>query len=233
MIVDNTEQIKKLISGCDREAGEFYTLHIFYRCKDGSSPYVSKDKPIGRTYYVSSPEYLDRKMPEIKAMCNLFNARAYINLNKKSWKQVSLKSLGILAQSLYNENYSKLMSLVDSACGETGACDKNKTWVLDVDTKDEKELTLVKGIIDMCEPFDTEKVVDVDTKVKSELEEVMSCVRNAPSNYDDNVIDVLETLHGYHILSHPFNLLSFHKCYTKPIDIHKNAPTLLYYNEKE
>ena len=204
MIVDNTEQIKKLISGCDREAGEFYTLHIFYRGKDGSNPYVSKDKPIGKTYYVSSPEYLDRKMPEIKAMCELFNARAYINLNKKSWKQVSLKSLGILAQSLYNENYSKLISLVDSACGETGACDKNSVWIVDVDTKD-----------------------------KSELEEVMSCVRNAPSNYDDNVIDVLETLHGYHILSRPFNLLSFHKCYTKPIDIHKNAPTLLYYNEKE
>lgn len=204
MIVDNTEQIKKLISGCNREAGEFYTLHIFHRGKDGSNPYVSKDKPIGRTYYVSSPEYLDLKMPEIKAMCELFNARAYINLNKKSWKQVSLKSLGILAQSLYNENYSKLISLVDSACGETGACDKNSVWIVDVDTKD-----------------------------KSELEDVMSYVRNAPSNYDDNVIDVVETLHGYHILSHPFNLLSFHKCYTKPIDIHKNAPTLLYYNEKE
>ena len=99
MIIDNTEQIKKLIANCGKD--EFYMLQILHRAKDGKTPYEPEGKKISRqtvkTYYISSPEYLDYKMNEIRDLCRMFNARAYINLNKKSWGQISLKSLEILA----------------------------------------------------------------------------------------------------------------------------------------
>lgn len=220
MIIDNTEQIKKLITGCGKD--EFYMLQIIHRTKDGHTKYEPQDKKsreqVIKTYFVSGPDYLDKKMEEIKDLCRVFNARAMFNLNRKSWKQISLKSLELMAQALGKEGneenwWKPVRSVVESACGQTGACDKNKTWVLDIDTKEEKELTLVKGLIDICEPLDTEKVVDI-----------------------------LPTVHGYHIISKPFNKQKFmlnyetiHKINNEPVEdiIKDNNPTILYVESNE
>ena len=211
MIIDNSEQIKKLIAGCGKD--EFYMLQILHRSKDGKTPYEPEDKKISqqtvKTYYISSPEYLDYKMPEIKTLCEMFNARAYINLNRKSWRQISLKTLSILAGIIERaegnpDEWRGVKTIIDSACGQTGACDKNKSWIVDVDTKDESELETLKNIIDVCEPLGVEKV-----------------------------IATIPTLHGYHMITRPFNKQKFTQLYNKQIDLHDNNPTLLYYNCKE
>lgn len=205
MIIDNTEQIKKLIANCGKD--EFYMLQILHRSKDGKTKYEPAGKKISqqtiKTYYISSPEYLDYKMSEIKDLCHLFNARAYINLNKKSWEQIALKSLEVLAQTIIKKEWHSIKSIIDTACGQTGACDKNKTWIVDVDTKDENMLKEVIDVIGKCEPLDVGKVVDV-----------------------------IPTLHGYHIISKPFNKMKFYENYSHSIDIHDNNPTLLYFKEK-
>jgi len=205
MKIDNTSQIKNLIN-CDK--GEFYMVQILHRAKDGKTPYEPEGKKISqqtvKTYYISSPEYLDYKMPEIKDLCEMFNARAYINLNKKSWKQVALKSLELLASAIAHEEWSSLKSIVDSACGQTGACDKNKTWVVDVDTKDENEIQKIIDAMEQCEPFGVEKLVAK-----------------------------IPTLHGFHLISRPFNKEKFRKIYTEELDVHDNNPTLLYFKERE
>lgn len=210
MIIDNTEQIKKLIAGC--KPGEFYMLQILHRSKDGKTPYEPEGKTISqqtvKTYYISSPEYLDYKMNEIRDLCKLFNARAYINLNKKSWKQISLKSLEILASAIAKgdndpNNYKDVKTIVDSACGQTGACDKNKTWVVDVDTKDLSVLEEIKGIISQCEPL------------------------------GDKIVATIPTLHGYHLITKPFNKAKFANVYGLPLDIHDNNPTVLYINKED
>jgi len=211
MIIDNTEQIKKLIAGC--QPGEFYMLQILHRAKDGKTPYEPEGKTISqqtvKTYYISSPEYLDYKMTEIRDMCEMFNARAYINLNKKSWRQISLKSLGILAGIIEKadgnpDEWRGVKTIIDSACGQTGACDKNKTWVVDVDTKETIELETIKNVIDQCEPLGDEKVVAT-----------------------------IPTLHGYHLITKPFNKAKFANIYGLPLDIHDNNPTVLYMKTKD
>ena len=211
MISDNTEQIKKLIAGCGKD--EFYMLQILHRAKDGKTPYEPEGKKISqqtvKTYYISSPEYLDYKMNEIRDLCRMFNARAYINLNKKAGRQISLETLEILARVIAKadnnpDEWRGVKTIIDSACGQTGACDKNKTWVVDVDTKDDDELETIKNVIDQCEHFDTEKVVAV-----------------------------IPTLRGYHLISKPFNKQKFSQLYNKQIDIHNNNPTLLYTETKD
>ena len=210
MIIDNSEQIKKLIANCGK--GEFYMLQILHRSKDGKTPYEPEGKTISqqiiKTYYVSSPEYLDYKMAEIRDLCEMFNARAYINLNKKSWKQISLASLKLLAGIISDgetspDGFRSVKSVIDSACGQTGACDKNKTWVVDVDTKEEFELNTIKRAIAVCEPKDTEKIVAT-----------------------------LPTLHGYHIITRPFNKQTFKVLYPNDLEIKDNNPTLLFFKEK-
>lgn len=206
MIVDNTELIKKLMTPC--KEGEFYMLMILHRAKDGKTKYEPADKKISqqtiKTYYISSPEYLDYKMNEIKDMCEMFNARAVINLNKKSWKQITLKGLEIMAGAIAHEEWKSIKSVVDSACGQTGACDKDKSWIVDVDTKDEMELAALMQIVDQCKPIGIDKIKGI-----------------------------IPTVHGFHIISKPFDKEEFRKLYEKPIDLHDNNPTLLYYKEVE
>ena len=201
MVVNNLDIIKKLI---DAKENEFYMLQIIHRSKDGATQFDQDGKKFSnktiKSYFISSPEYLEYKMKEIMALCELFNARAYINLNKKSKKQVALKSIETLAHNVAMEDYSGIMSVLESSCGQTGACDKNKTWIVDVDTKDNMEVADVVKAIDQCEPFDTQKIVAV-----------------------------IPTVHGYHLISHPFNKKKFRELYTKNIDVHDNNPTLLYF----
>lgn len=199
-IIDNFDQISKLIN-CGE--GEFYMLQIIHRSKDGLTRFDKDEKghfsnKIIKTYFISSNEYLEKKKEEIIELCRLFNARAYINLNKKSWKQVGLKSLENLAHMIANETYSGIKSLFESACGQVGACDKNKTWVVDVDTKDQTELGYVIETINTCEPFGVVKI-----------------------------IDIIPTLHGYHIISKPFNKKRFSEVHGD-VEVHDNNPTILY-----
>lgn len=199
MVVDNKNQIKKLIEGCDD--GEFYMLQIIHRTKDGQTKYENSKatNQIIKTYYISSHDHLEYKMEEIRDLCQMFNARAYINLNKKSWRQIALKSIEELAKSIAHDEYRSVKSLVESSCGQTGACDGNKTWLVDIDTKDLDEVERIKTFVQACEPKGVDKIVD--------------CI---------------PTLHGYHLITKPFNKKTFHDLYNEHIDIHDNNPTLLY-----
>ena len=67
----------------------------------------------------------------------------------------------------------------------------------------------------------------------NEVHIIEECANKCSSKYETNVIDILPTVHGYHIISHPFNPVEFRKLYDKPIDIHKNNPTLLYFKEND
>jgi hypothetical protein len=212
MVIDNTGRIKRLIAGCGKD--EFYMLQIIHRVKDGHTKYEPQDQKsteqVIKTYYVSSPEYLERKMEEIRDLCRMFNARAMFNLNRKSWKQVGLKQLELTAQALGKEGkeekwWKTIKSTVESACGQTGACDGNKTWVLDIDTKDQNELNNIVDFVNQCVPF-----------------------------VENKVVAVIPTVHGNHLITKPFDKKTFKSLYgtihpgEKEDIIKENNPTILY-----
>lgn len=201
MKVDNFDLIKKHIHSSD--SNEFYMLQIMRRTKDQKGYDGKHKQSIIKSYFISSVEYLDSKRDEIVGLCEMFNARAYINLNKKSYKQVSLKALEILAGKIAHEEYD-IRSLFESACGQTGACDGFKTWIVDFDSKDLDELDRIKNIIDSIDPKGVSKIVET-----------------------------VPTRHGYHLITRPFNKKAFYEMYNESIDIHDNNPTILYVNLKD
>ena len=201
MKVDNFDLIKKHIHSSD--SNEFYMLQIMRRTKDQKGYDGKHKQSIIKSYFISSVEYLDSKRDEIVGLCEMFNARAYINLNKKSYKQVSLKALEILAGKIAHEEYD-IRSLFESACGQTGACDGLKTWIVDFDSKDLDELDRIKNIIDSIDPKGVSKIVET-----------------------------VPTRHGYHLITRPFNKKAFYEMYNESIDIHDNNPTILFVNLKD
>ena len=180
-----------------------FMLQIMRRTKDQKGHEGKHKQSIIKSYFISSPEYLEMKRDEIVKLCEMFNARAYINLNKKSYKQVSLKALAILAGKISQEDYN-IKTLFESAAGQTGACDGEKSWIVDYDSKDLGELDRIKDIINSVEPI---------------------C--------DNKIIETVPTRHGYHLISKPFNKKAFYEKYNSSIDIHDNNPTLIYLKLKD
>ena len=201
MKVDNFDLIKKHIHTSNES--EFYMLQIMRRTKDQKGYNGKRKQSVVKSYFISSPEYLDAKRDEIISLCEMFNARAYINLNKKSYKQVSLKALAILAGKISQEDYN-IKTLFESAAGQTGACDGDKSWIVDYDSKDLDELDRIKDIINDVEPIGVDKI-----------------------------IETVPTRNGYHLITRPFNKKSFYEKYNLQIDIHDNNPTLIFMNLKD
>ena len=83
MKVDNFDLIKKHIHTSE-DGNEFYMLQIMRRTKDQKGYDGKRKQSVVKSYFISSPEYLEAKRDEIIGLCEMFNARAYINLNKKS-----------------------------------------------------------------------------------------------------------------------------------------------------
>jgi hypothetical protein len=114
-------------------------LYVFKRKKD--QPEGEKDNHQSvrtiKTYCVESVEYLEKRYDEIKQLCEMFKARAYIHVQKQNHKDVSLNMMVALAQRIQNGNHNQ-QGLFDSVVGQIKTLEKR--WIVDVDTKDEEEL---------------------------------------------------------------------------------------------
>lgn len=137
-MINNLELIKPLLKFDSND--DFYYLQILQRKKDpnpiGLPTGSNNNARTIKNYYINSVEYLDRKMPEIIALCNLFNTRASIRLNKRSYKKVAFRTLQKIAGIMANGEFSHLKTAYPKACGTGHNAGKKKTWILDIDDYD-------------------------------------------------------------------------------------------------
>jgi hypothetical protein len=149
-MIDNIEYIKDLLNF--ENEGDFYMLYVFKRKKDQPEGERDNHQSVRtiKTYCVESIEYLEKRYDEIKQLCEMFKARAYIHVQKQNHKDVSLDMMVSLAERIRNgQNIQK--GLFDSVVGQIKTYEKR--WIVDVDTKDETELNAVKFAINMfCNP---------------------------------------------------------------------------------
>ena len=195
-MINNIDIIKPLLNFTDD--GDFYMLYILKR---------KKDQPIGerdnhqsvrtiKTYTISSIEYLDKRYAEIKQLAEMFKARAYIHVQKQNHKDVSLDMMMALAQRIKDGNHIQ-KNLFDSVVGQVKT--NEKRWIVDLDTKDSRELTAL-----------------------------MFCIDTQCSPYGNKIEAIIPTKNGFHLITKKFDVMEFKKSFPL-IDIQKRNPTLLYY----
>lgn len=112
---------------------DFYFLQILQRKKENDL--LTSNSRVIKNYYIKSKEHLLLRYEEIKALCNLFNARASLRLNKRSFEKVGFKTLENLANVMQSRGYDHLPKSYDRACGQSNS-ESFKKWILDVDYKD-------------------------------------------------------------------------------------------------
>jgi hypothetical protein len=150
-MIDNLELIKPLLNFS--EPGDFYMLYVFKRKKDQPEGERDNHQSVRtiKTYCVESIEYLEKRYEEIKQLCEMFKARAYIHIQKQNHRDVSLNMMVALAQRIQDGNH-KQQGLFDSVVGQLKTYEKK--WVVDIDTKEKLFIEEVATFINVkCEPI--------------------------------------------------------------------------------
>jgi competence protein ComGF len=197
-MIDNIELIKDLLNF--ENDGDFYMLYVFKRKKDQPEGERDNHQSVRtiKTYCVDSVEYLEKRYDEIKQLCEMFKARAYIHVQKQNHKDVSLEMMVSLAERIRNGQTNQ-KGLFDSVVGQIKTYEKR--WIVDIDSKDNKELLKVKLAIDSCPPFGKDKI-----------------------------ISEIPTKNGYHLITERFDVMEFKKHFPE-LDLQKKNPTLLFLPE--
>ena len=219
-MIDNLELIKPLLNFTDE--GDFYMLYVFKRKKD--QPEGEKDNHQSvrtiKTYCIESIDHLERRYDEIKQLCEMFKARAYIHVQKQNQEDVSLNMMVELAQRIQNGQHNQ-KGLFDSVVGQVKT--QEKRWIVDVDMKDENALMkIMKLINNSCKPLD---IINETHLHKSDGSIKVTY------DYDPKVIKVIPTKSGYHLITKRFDVMTFNKIMSLQgdiPDIQKKNPTLLF-----
>lgn len=103
-MVDNFEYIKPLLEFDSDDT--FYDLQIIRRGKD--HPDLPSANRTINSYYICKLESLDNLRDEIIKLCELFGARAYINVAPRSLKKVSLMQMSYVAQRVFEGDFKKI-----------------------------------------------------------------------------------------------------------------------------
>jgi hypothetical protein len=138
-------------------------LYVFKRKKDQPEGERDNHQSVRtiKTYCVNSVEYLEKRYDEIKQLCEMFKARAYIHVQKQNHKDVSLEMMVSLAERIRNGQTNQ-KGLFDSVVGQIKTYEKR--WVCDIDNKDDNYLLNVMRVINSC-PFGKDKIIsEIPTK---------------------------------------------------------------------
>lgn len=197
-MIDNINIITPLLKFDSED--DFYFLQILQRKKD--NPMLRSNSRVIKNYYIKSVDYLLDRYEEIKTLCNVFNARASLRLNKRSFERIGFKCLENLANTMQNREYNHLMKSYDRACGLLNN-EKEKKWVVDVDKEEVIWLEQIIEAIQGCKP-DKDKVI-AHIPSKSGVHLITSPFNTA--EFKNNLAQ---------------------KLITTNIDIHKDNPVNLY-----
>src|SRR5690606_10096384 len=97
-MLNNIEKILPLLEF--KSEDDFYYLQILQRKKENS--HLGSNSRVIKNYYITSIDYLLERKDEIIALCDIFNARASLRLNKRSFKKVAFKTMQNIANTMSN-----------------------------------------------------------------------------------------------------------------------------------
>lgn len=169
-MVDNFEIIKEFITAQNllKEKEDFLFLQVIQRKKDFEPGQVrlgrNNNNRLIKPYFIYNLEQLDSYKEEIIKLCQLFNARAGINLNKRNSKDVAIKCLEILAIAMRkNDEFTGVSKIYSSACGKESSGDGY--WLVDLDKEDLPNTENIKKAIFDVEPISVNKIIcEIPTK---------------------------------------------------------------------
>jgi len=212
-MIDNIKHIKRLMNFTDED--DFYMLYILKRKKDQPAEERDNHQSVRtiKSYCISSIKQLELRYDEIKSLCEMFNARAYIHVQKQNHKDVSLSMMVALAQRIQDGN-SKQQGLFESVVGQLRTHEKR--WIVDIDDVNVVSPMMVAHIEYGCKPYTVVEFDEVGMPIGFLV--------------GPKIEAIIPTNSGFQLITSRFDVNEFRNKYPD-IDIQKKNPTLLYYPE--
>jgi hypothetical protein len=161
-MIDNLELIKPLLNF--EKKGDFYMLYVLKRKKDQPEGERDNHQSVRtiKTYCVDSIEYLEKRYDEIKTLCEVFKARAYIHIQKQNHFDVGMEMIKTIIDRVQS-GQSNQKNVFDSVVGQLKT--NEKRWIIDIDTKDIIEIGKITYVIDrLCRPLGNKIIETIPTK---------------------------------------------------------------------
>lgn len=213
-MVDNFEIIKPLLTF--ENEGDCYYVQLLRRQSDDPlidgipdpAYHGNMHSRSIKDYFITSVDHLEQRKDDIIRLCNTFNVRAYIRLNKRNYKQISLHMLKHIAeQEISGQSFSSPFHLVASAAGLANCASKDKkTWIVDLDTEYSQHNRAIREMICKCDPIDSElKAAAKRLASPSDVDELYkTMLENEMEKFTE-----IQTKNGKHLIVHPFNKAKF------------------------
>lgn len=199
--IDNFDVVRKHLSF--ETDYDIYVVHVLKRAKDQNRKKHGADETdcLLKTFYISSLEYFDKKVPTIKELCEANNARAYILPQVRDNSKCLKELLKIVVDNLENPTVKPEHLIRTSYC----AChsSRDKKWILDLDSDNMAEYRTQMGFpcdLTLKKEWTYEQVLDLVKKM------LVQCGKTEDDAY------MIPTKNGTCIITSPFDLK---KAYTK------------------
>ena len=213
-ILDNASFIREVLDF--KDPGDFYVVHILVRAKDvkNCEDYHDGSKESQRlikTFYIDSVDYFDRKLDQIKEMAIANHARAYFLPQVRNRLSVNRVLAKKVIEDIDNVQvkYDRLIRSAVCGCHISRA----RRWVIDIDWDEENN--------------DKSSQITIQRKmaiVSHYIYEITKLLSETNGGYDPADVYQLESPHGYHIVTPPFDIKKF----SKPDIVKKDAMVNLF-----
>ena len=226
-MIDNFSIIERDVLNFSDE-GTFYMILILKRRKDTKGRMaegVNEDNRLIKHFFVYDREYFNKKRQAIVNLCEQNDARAYILPQRRSCRLVLWnlhdKISDTLKRGSMNTHFDHLIRSCVAGCHDV-ADKSHKRWVIDIDADEKDTLEVLKALWRFSNPdsptapvmFDMKPLAEyLASKIRRALvlnygnraPDVQEFMPNTNAAYRDSDICVLETPHGFHIVTPPFN----------------------------
>lgn len=207
-MINNLERLRPLLDFPSEDT--FYIVEIIQRKKD--NPDIDRNMNIIKTYFVNSIEYLEKAFPEIISICEVLKARAYIRLNKRSYRKVAFEALKKQADYLSSNDFKAVKKAYTSAAGQTNN-DPEVKWVIDIDVTEESPgwATTLANLTILIKRLENEAFKRGITF----------------ESFESPFLLWIPTKNGYHIITKPFDRRIINEL-LPDVDVHRDNPTILF-----
>ncbi len=144
MEINNFSLIRDLLSFGENT---YYFLQIIQRRKDPGNEGMKAGTAGRYKNFITRIETFDKMEDEIKFLCKYYNARAYIEVNPRSFESFSVLLAHKLFDRIYNRSFDNIHTVQNHVALDEGTIKTKgvipcRRWMFDIDHKEDLEAVL-------------------------------------------------------------------------------------------